>query len=382
MESGAFYPLGSHLPGDHSHSLGPTPGNITVAQQKDKFTALMKTGNCSDIDCLLDLDEGKLFSVQYRALHTEQGNPLAGMWPWEPTIDGVDLLEAGPVLAERGEIAPVPVLVGSNMEDVSIIPFTWKCDPDTCSEEDFWRLLVNAWGFNQTDANRLLKLYSNEGSRHFSNATKWYWAAWHAGTDASMTCSSRRMAGWAAQAGQRAFWYYWTYAPVKLDGHPKLPPGGACHGCEIAFVFHASDFMHPSEVEFSSQVVAYWSSFVASGSPGASGLPVWPQFTHRRKHALVFNDNMTAVAADAFLEEKCNFWDMHFNEQWGLRSKGTDRGEPTERTNAGGRARKPSSLMGLSAPIVSSGLNIWTMLVEWCMSAWGLRSITAPTIIV
>lgn len=302
-ESGAFYVLGSHLHGDHSKPLGPTPGNVTVAQQERKFAALMMKAKCSNVDCLLQLSENDLLKIE--------SVPEEMPWPWEPTIDGVDLVAAAPSLAARGELAPVPVLVGSNMEDASIAPSTWSCDPTSCSEKDFWRLAKDGWGFNETEAKRLVQLYSNEGQRPVAlNNSKWYWAAKHAGADAMMTCSARRLARWSTQVGQRAFWYYWTYTPLSK---PE-----ASHACELPFVFQTS--IEPSESEFSKKVASYWTGFVDSGTPHVPGLATWPPYSDATGSTLIFGDNMTTMAQYHFLQAKCDFWDRHFNEQWGVPS--------------------------------------------------------------
>ena len=72
-----------------------------------KFQRLLANTNCSDVACLVDVPAGGLLAV---GTHDES---------WNPIIDGVDLFDKGEKLAEQGELAPVPVLVGSVMEDIS-----------------------------------------------------------------------------------------------------------------------------------------------------------------------------------------------------------------------------------------------------------------------
>ena len=66
---------------------------------------------------------------------------------------------------------------------------------------------------------------------------RWYWAQRQAHADVHETCPSRRLARWAAAAGQRSYWYYWTYT---ADGQNGQRGGGVHDACCDArpFVFH------------------------------------------------------------------------------------------------------------------------------------------------
>ena len=43
------------------------------------------------------------------------------------------------------------------------------------------------------------------------DASDWYWAIKHAGSDAWGTCPARRIAQWYRDVGENAYWYYWTH---------------------------------------------------------------------------------------------------------------------------------------------------------------------------
>jgi hypothetical protein len=64
------------------------------------------------------------------------------------------------------------------------------------------------------------------------DASDWYWAIKHAGSDAWGTCPARRMVAWYRGIGQDAFWYYWSHVPDGPNGC-----GGAHHANEQPFVF-------------------------------------------------------------------------------------------------------------------------------------------------
>mmetsp|Transcript_84435 Transcript_84435/g.273399 ORF Transcript_84435/g.273399 Transcript_84435/m.273399 type:complete len:583 (+) Transcript_84435:93-1841(+) len=317
--SGAFLPTGGpHLPGDKYSIDGLTPGNYTVEDQDPFFMAMMERANCTDVDCLLQLSATDLFKIRISPDRVGPGTS----WQWVPQIDGVDLVANLPTLVMRGDLAPVPVLVGSNAEDVSCGLGNQSCDPEACTESDFRELCTSWWGFNATEADRLVHLYGNEAPRFGLNVSKWYWAAHHASTDCQATCPSRRMARWVTQAGQPAFWYYWKYAP----GPPTVV--GAWHGYELPYLFHQG--VLPNASDWSDKVVSYWTSFVTSGNPHVPGLTSWPKYTPGKGSAMIFHDDMTTTVEDHFFEGKCSFWDDHFNEMWGLLPQTVDGGHSSE----------------------------------------------------
>ena len=137
MESGAFYQLTVPYPdpfptGAHGVGLlcGPTPGNITVAEQHGQWAALMARLGCSieDVGC----------AVNVPALRLLELGQLPGTCPWMPAIDGVDLTAPTAELAASGRFAPgVPIILGSNMEEGGIVGP--NCAPASCTKADFLR---------------------------------------------------------------------------------------------------------------------------------------------------------------------------------------------------------------------------------------------------
>ena len=149
-------------------------------------------------------------------------------------------------------LAQVPILIGSTREDLGGVggaavppappgtaPPPPACDPTQCDEDDF-RGWGRSLGFDSKTLADFVEVYRDNESGHPvlpAGATSWYWAINHAGSDAARACPSRRMASWVTQAGNSAFLYYWTYVPDA----PGMCGHGACHACEIPFVFHVLD---------------------------------------------------------------------------------------------------------------------------------------------
>eukprot|EP00463_Aulacantha_scolymantha_P005709 TRINITY_DN7091_c0_g1_i1.p1 TRINITY_DN7091_c0_g1~~TRINITY_DN7091_c0_g1_i1.p1 ORF type:complete len:189 (+),score=31.70 TRINITY_DN7091_c0_g1_i1:227-793(+) len=185
------------------------------------------------------------------------------------------------------------------MEDIS--PHGNNCHPKECNETDF-RKWANSWGFNGTEVERFVQLYSDEIPRPGGDYTKWYWAEKHAGADAWGTCPTRRFVQWVTNGKNNAFWYYWTYIPKGINGrYPQL----AHHACEQPFVFHVLSetpaqikddggkyHIEKSEIQFSAQIVQYWSSMAKQGKPEA--VVEWPLYDHTQKQALVIGEEIVA----------------------------------------------------------------------------------------
>eukprot|EP00041_Stephanoeca_diplocostata_P019125 m.406855 g.406855 ORF g.406855 m.406855 type:complete len:581 (-) comp21217_c0_seq1:549-2291(-) len=314
MESGAFYD-GPNVP--------------TVADKAKDFEAFVErvgcgnsTGNTSNsvIDCLVAAPARKIFTASL----------LSAPYTWTPCVDGVDLVAPGPVLAQKGAIAKVPILAGYVAEDIN--PGGSNCLPTECNESDFRRWGLDTWGFNETEVDRFVALYANDAALPGGPNTKWDWAIKHAGADFWGGCPSRRIAHWYTQHGQRAYWYKWSYAPMGANGeYPTL----AHHACEQPFVFHVLSetaeearedkgmyHIEAEEIAFSQAVVQLWSGMALYGAPNDKELPQWlPYSEHDQECLLLGRSPSEKIVHDRVIElvqqqskAKCDFWDDHF---WG-----------------------------------------------------------------
>jgi len=309
IESGAFYTTGG-LPGQAKPRHlpdGTTPGNVTVANQESRFKALLARANCTDVECLLRLSEDELLRMQ--------NDPVGMHWAWEPAVDGVDLKKPAALLAASGDLAPVPVLVGGNREDSGVgLASMATCKPSDCDELDLFNAAKDLL-LNDTAAQELVRLYSNESPQPQSpNISKWVWAAIRADADAQMNCPARRLARWTTQRGNHAFWYYFAYPRLDANGKLKNARYPAYHSSEIDFVFHT--LIQPSEEQFSSKVASYWRRFAISVNPNEGGLQEWPRYDDTTRSGLVFGTNMSIFAQKHLMDDKCNFWDGFFHELW------------------------------------------------------------------
>lgn len=256
---------------------------------------------------------------------------------WSITVDGVDLTAPGPILAAKGALAPVPIIAGSVREDLTFAysdvvhasdhPPSFLKPPDQFDETAF-RGFGLSLGFNSTENNMFVEAYTgppvNGAPSIPPNATDWYWAYKHAGSDAWATCPARRISQWYRNIGINAWWYYWTHIPDGPNGN-----GGAHHACEQPFIFHVMfesraelnddqgkyhiNISNPIEVALSDQIVNFYTSMADSGSPGSN----WPLYNNETFPAMIFGDYeppLSARPAVHVRDSRCDFWDMQFDK--------------------------------------------------------------------
>lgn len=148
MESGAFYTENDER---------------TVTELKPDFKALVEEAKCRDdkseqkeIQCLVSLDAQQLLQVELRRRWKPNSNQ------WQPTVDGIELLKPGVELAQEGTLAPgVPILIGSVSEDIAIYGSS-GCHPELCDADDFLLFAKKNVGLNDSAAEELQTLYSDE----------------------------------------------------------------------------------------------------------------------------------------------------------------------------------------------------------------------------
>ena len=110
---------------------------------------------------------------------------------------------------------------------------------------------------------------------------------------------------WHVAAGNPAYEYQFDHAP---PGRETL---GAVHGAEVPFVFglpNSNNTRYTAvDVEISSALQRYWTSFAKTGSPGAAGLPQWPKFDSTARGYIEFTDS-GPVAREGLRRPFCDLY--------------------------------------------------------------------------
>ena len=78
--------------------------------------------------------------------------------------------------------------------------------------------------------------------------------------------------------------YYYTHVPPTEAGLYL----GCFHGSELAYLFgnlDAAKGYGPGDTVFSNQIMALWTNFAKTGTPYATGLPAWSEFSVGQENA-------------------------------------------------------------------------------------------------
>jgi para-nitrobenzyl esterase len=116
-------------------------------------------------------------------------------------------------------------------------------------------------------------------------------------------------------------------APVLGVGIAAKPdPGfkmGAVHSSELNYLFPKLDNtsninapdLSPSSQALADRMISYWSNFVKTGVPAASGLPAWPRFKNPKSTLLL--EPRAIRTYDASRAHHCGFWKKLYPEVLG-----------------------------------------------------------------
>jgi len=200
--------------------------------------------------------------------------PTTGYIPWG-TIDGKILPEQVVQIFDRGEQAPVPLLVGFNDGEIRSLRFLAPPPPaDAAAYEEAVR---SRYG-DLADA--FLALYPSSDIAESVLA---------APRDALYGWTSERMARSQTALGQSAYLYFFDH------GYPAADEAGlhAFHASELPYVFGSADRVPPRwpaipdtpvEHGLSAAMMAYWASFARDGVPSAPDQPAWPAYGRARAY--------------------------------------------------------------------------------------------------
>jgi para-nitrobenzyl esterase len=224
--------------------------------------------------------------------------PALGFQPWfVPTVDGHVLPKDPNAIYAAGEQARVPLLAGSNADEVRAGVALGKERP---TAKRFVEETRSRYG---AAADELLKVYP-------------------AGSDEEALDSAAALAGdlflgyatwkWTDVHGRTGGGPVYRYSfdrkiPVapgtKVQGKPATAADvGARHAGEIEYVFGALDTLRDvpweaADRKLSDLMMAYWSNFARAGDPNGPGLPEWPRYA-ADGFAVMHLDVTSAARAD------------------------------------------------------------------------------------
>lgn len=249
---------------------------------------------CASSDGALELACMRAQSMQ--ALINNQENANNALVAWSPVVDGVELTDIPPQLVRQGLFNHVPVLLGSNHDEGTLL-ISGLNPPATAQQLYDW--INSTVGYEWAD--QVIAMYP------VSEYPSPWWTGVRLFGDVAMSCPVRRNARWIANASVPAFVYFYTHVLDVVEAVPNL---GVFHGSELLMVFDTRPLLLPSEQTLALTFEKYWSNFVVYGNPNGDGsVPLtWPQYSY----ATDSNMNLDLqLSVDVGLKgPECDLWDQ------------------------------------------------------------------------
>ena len=266
--------------------------------QTDEFTKELKCDSSADIrTCLNGKSTAAVLIAATGSLMPQTGGTSLP----HPTVDGIELL-GSPYRILKQSGTPVPILVGSNTNEGTFF-LHGPASLSALSSQ-----LASLTGGNASLLARAKTLYPATGGRYFAAMAA---SLGHA----KVNCVARRIAAAGAGSGSGgSYLYHFARFNTCSDFSPLTD--GVTHTMELAYVFDQpgsstakcrQGFSAPDAL-LSSNMMAAWSSFAASGAPGATMMsPAWPKTGVNALEGYVWNT--TQAVESEYLGSFCSFWD-------------------------------------------------------------------------
>jgi len=279
--------------------------NMSIAELR--FTEVTTKTGCdtasNPADCMRALNWTQMLAAS--------GGDIPGITTftgWAPIIDGVELTDYPYNLAQQGKIANVPILLGTNRDEATVLI---DLNGDA-TEDDYIKLLHDYFGAGNVDA--ILAQYPV--SRYFAHdhGSAAFWTGVAVATDQAMACSARRTARWMAQHNPNVFLYQYVHVleAIKVAEDVANEPLGCCHASEIPMVFSCVDFaLWPGEVQLSYDFVHMWANFAtyADPTPANAGFHfTWPRY-NASSDLVIQLDVGNIQVVQGLKQYDCDFWD-------------------------------------------------------------------------
>jgi para-nitrobenzyl esterase len=179
---------------------------------------------------------------------------------FDAIVDGRVIPEQPARVFAQGRQMPVPVLVGSNADEATVLA------PGPATLSDYRKFLLADAGAYAQEEMLLWPASSDQDVQ----------AQYLKLQNAAFAYGAWSLASAMSQIGQPAFLYRFTWT-----GTGKRAALGAYHGEELSFL--SCDFPQDwvaaeGEGRFGEILRRYWAHFAKEGQPGAAGLPPWPPF--------------------------------------------------------------------------------------------------------
>lgn len=265
-ESGAFFSM-------ESKELGGNPSpTLAVAEQNGvKFQKSLKKASLADMRKMSAKD----------LLKASKNETIV------PNIDGYVLPDTVYNIFEEGKQNDVPIIVGSNSDEGSLLTLPWPAYGAVDAAE-FKTIAEKTYGDMTND---LLKLYPADTD---SQAVK---AQLEIPRDQLFTWQMNTWAKLQSKTGKSKAYYY--YFDRVQPGPSRFMELGAYHSAEIAYAYNNLDKVNLPYTEvdrnLSDVMSSYWVNFAATGNPNDETLPTWSEYNVESNQAMELGDNIRMI---------------------------------------------------------------------------------------
>ena len=243
------------------------------------------------LDRLAEMPLEQILDAQGRlsTRRTRGGFSGADMQAFSPALDGTSLLEMPLDAIAAGSAADIPVIVGTNRDEIKLFA-VWDVALQNIEREG---AITRLRGMAGDRAAQLFDAYA--ATRPGQPASE---VAMAIASDDTFRLAAVQMAEAQHAVGNPAYLYLFTWQSPALGGGL-----GACHALEIPFVF---DNVHQPGVELltgngderaplAKVMNAAWTAFARTGSPDHAGMPVWHGYDPASRSTMVFDDEVELV---------------------------------------------------------------------------------------